>query len=464
MRICERALNHIQVIDAEGTVRICSWEYDGGVIGRLSQNTMEEIYNSEEAKLIRKMHFDKNYANCNPNACPYVANNSVDEHSIDVEEVPRLPQELYLAYENVCNYHCVTCTIPDCMNLNKDKQAELEQKYDKIDEELRKVLPYVKVLGANGQGEFFVSKHIMNLMNSWEPVADPSECWAHIETNGSLFNEKNWEKIRNLRRFNLATAITVMSFDEKSYQDLSGTKLPVSNIEENLRFVKHLRETGEIKYLELATVYQLGNFRDLPEFTRRCIEEFGADSVRLRPYEPWVDPGIDDWMRDVRNADNPYHQEFLEIMKAPIFKHPKVHDWGGGLESGLGKQIYPKAMGQFRLIERIMKIDQFADKVRNYLGSERVVVYAVTTLGRFLVNVLQNAFEIPYLLDRDHAGENYNGIRINGVTNLSNLDKDVPVIISLTTKSGDMVKEMLAFAGYEKKIIKLSELMDALEQ
>lgn len=462
MRICERALNHIQVIDAEGTVRICSWEYDGGVIGRLSQNSMEEIYNSEEARLIRKMHFEKDYSNCNPNACPYVANNCVNEHSIDVEEVPRLPQELFLAYENVCNYHCVTCTIPDCMAKNGGRQAELERKYDIIDRELRKVLPYVKVIGANGQGEFFVSKHIMNLMNNWEPLADPSECAASIETNGSLFNEANWNKIKNLRRFNVSTAITVMSFEEEAYQELSGTKLPVSNIINNLMFVKHLRETGEIKYFEIATVYQLGNFRQLPEFARRCVEEFGADYVRLRPYEPWVDPGLDDWMRDVRNADNPYHREFLEVMKDPIFKHPKVHDWGGGLESGLGKQIYPKAMGQFRLMERILNIDSFSEKVKDYLETDRVVVYAATTAGRMLVSVLKGEMEIPYLLDRDQAGRSYNGIEIKGVTNLEELDKDIPVIISLTTKSGDMVREMLEFAGYRRKIVKLSEMLESI--
>lgn len=460
MRICGRALDYIQVMDAEGTVRICSWQYDGGIIGKLTENSMEEVYNSEEAKLIRQMHINNDYSNCDPNACPYVANNTVDEHSVDIDEIPHLPRALFLAYENVCNYHCVTCNIPECMERNRGQS--LEEKYNRIDRELRKILPYVKSLGANGQGEFFVSKHIMRLMQEWAPEYPPEECVVGIETNGSLFDEKHWKQIDNLSRFNVCVAITVMSFEEEAYQKLSGTSLPASNIIDNLRFVKSLREAGVIKRLELATVYQEGNFRELPEFARRCVEEFGADYVRLRPYEPWVDPGLDEWMRDVRNVDNPYHREFLQVMQDPIFRHPKVHDWGGGKESGLGREIYPKAMGQFRLMEKILSIDNFGEKVKAYLDSEKVMIYAMTTAGRFLANLLSHEMNIPYLMDRSQSGRMYHHIPIMGITSFDSLDKDLPVIISLTTKSAEMVKHMLQRAGYGRKIVTLTEMLEQL--
>ena len=452
MKICERALNFTQIINADGDVRLCGWQCDGGVIGNLHEASMEEIYNSEEAKLIREKHFYKDYSNCNPNTCPYVANGNVDEHSLDVDEVPRLPQELHLAYENVCNYHCVTCTIPSCMENNRERQDVLEKKYNHIDDEIKKVLPAVKTLGANGQGEFFVSKHIMGLMQNWEPNYPVEDCSALIETNGSLFNEKNWRKVDNLGRFNLNVIITVMSFEEEVYQYISGTKLPVSNIINNLHFVKELRQRGIINHLQIGTVYQKDNFRTLPEFTRRCIEEFGADYVRLRPYEPWVDPGLDDWMKDVRNADNPYHGDFLQIMKHDIFKHPKVHDWGGGKESGLGKAIYPKSMSQFRLMDRILCINDFSDKV---------MIYAMTPVGRFLAKILSKDMRIPYLMDRGQSGQMYQNIPIMGVSKFDSLDKDLPVIVTLTTKSAIMVKEMLKRAGY-KKILTIDELMNLI--
>ena len=456
MKICERALNCLQVTDCEGTVRICGWLYDGGVIGQLTKNSFEELYQSTEAQLIRQMHIEGDYSNCNPNTCPYRANND-HSNEVEINEIPRVPTQLALAYENVCNYHCVTCTIPDCMQRNR--HIDLEAKYNRIDRELEKILPHIKSLSANGLGEFFASPHIMNLMQHWQPLAPVEECSAVIETNGSLFNAKNWQKVNNLGRLHLTVIITVMSFEEETYQQLSGTSLPVANIIDNLHFVKSLREQGIINYLELATVYQGGNFRQLPEFTRRCLEEFGADYVRLRPYEPWVDPGIDEWLRDVRNADNPYHAEFLEVMRDPIFQHPRVHDWGGGQESGLGKEAYPKLRQQFYDMEHMLAQDDLADRVKRYLGSERVTIYGMNTSGRLLLNLLDRELQIPYVMDRGQAGTTYRGKQIYWVDAATQLERDLPVIVTLRPQTTAAVIKLLRQAGYSKQIVPLAEIL-----
>lgn len=457
MRICSRAVNVNQIMDADGTVRICSWLYDGGIIGRLSDNTMEEVYNSPEAKLIRDMHARGDYSNCNPNACPYVANNDTEKHRIEIDSIPRLPESLFLAYENVCNYKCITCTIPGCME--KGNREELEKKYEKIDSELQKILPYVRHLSANGQGELFASRHILKLLSEWKPLSDPSKCSVSLESNGSLFDEEHWRQIENLGRFRLNVTITVMSFEEEVYQRLSGTSLPVSRVIDNLHFVRSLRENGVVNHFEIATVYQEGNFRTLPAFTKRCLEEFKTDHVRLRPFEPWVDPGIDEWLMDVRNADNPFHKEFLKVMEDPVFKDSRVYDWGGGRESGLGKSIYPRAMGQYRLMEKILSDGDFSSKVRKIIDSESIVVYGLTTLGRFLVKEFDAVFEIPYLLDRNQAGGIYAGKNIYWASDLERLDKKGAVVIALINDTVNFVRMLLKNAGYEK-VFSIKELVD----
>lgn len=229
-------MEFVQVINDRGDVRLCSWQNDGGVIGNLTEQSMEEIFHSTEANLIRERHINKDYSNCNPNACPYVANNDVESNSVEIDEIPQFPTALYLAYENICNYHCVMCTIPDCI-----KGADLkkrEENLNKIDSELRKVLPYVKKISANGLGEVFSSKHILQLLSEWKPVANPSECETFIETNGSMFTPQNWKKIENLGHYHLTVTVTVLSFDEPTYQELSGTTLPIQTIVDNLNFLK----------------------------------------------------------------------------------------------------------------------------------------------------------------------------------------------------------------------------------
>lgn len=454
-KLCRDAIEFVQVINDDGEVRLCSWQKDGGVIGRLSEKSMKEIYNSKEAQLIKERHAAGDYSNCNPNACPHVANNSVDENCIEVEDFPEYPPALFLAYENVCNYKCVMCTIPDCMA--KEKYEEREKKLDKIDAEVIKVLPYVKKLSAHGLGELFASKHIMKVLSEWKPITPAEECSVDLETNGSLFNEKNWEKISNLGQYKLNVYITVLSFKEDVYQELSGTSLPIANLIANLHFVKKLREEGIINHLAIATVYQQKNFRELPEFARRCIEEFGADYVRLRPFEPWREPDMQDWFKDVRNEYHPDHAEFIEMMKDPIFKHPKVHDWGGGNVSGLGPEPYPWTRARFRLIEQIMCNDTFIERVKSKINTEKIIVYGMHIVGRTIAAHLKDDYKIPYCIDRGMNGRFYKDIPIYGVNNLENLDREATVIVSLD-RNEDAVISLMKKEGY-RNVVSIKELV-----
>ena len=65
------------------------------------------------------------------------------------------------------------CGISDRM-----KQADAlirESKLDRIDNEIKKALPYVKHISANGLGELFTSRHILKLLSEWTPVSESSE-------------------------------------------------------------------------------------------------------------------------------------------------------------------------------------------------------------------------------------------------------------------------------------------------
>lgn len=455
MRICNRAINFVQIINEDGAVRLCSWLHDGGVIGHLTKNSLEEIYHSEEARLIQDMHCDGDHSNCNPNQCPYVANNDFKDAEIEIDQVPQFPESLYLAYENVCNYKCVMCDIPNCM-AKADAKVN-EEKYNKIDEELRKALPYVKHLSANGLGELFVSRHTLKLLSEWKPLDDPSEVSVTLETNGALFDEEHWKQISNLGKYHLSVCITVLSFEDEVYRELSGTRQPVSKLEDNLRFVKSLREQGVINYLELATVYQDKNFRTLPEFAKRCIEEFGADYVRLRPFDPWGEVGMKEWMMDVRNVYNPLHKEFLEVMKDPYLKHPKVHDWGGGNESGLGPEPYVKTRTMYALIDRIFSDEGFIDRLKEKSGGKKIAVYGMTSVGRALASRLKNEDLLAYCIDRKMDGMEYLELPIYGTNHFEDIKKDVAVVIALHW-SEDVIKTMLQRAGYENAILKIRDL------
>ena len=282
MKMCRQFMNFMKVSGIEGMINLCCW-MKNPIIGRLSENTFDEIWNSDKAKYLREKISQQDYQSvCNFDACPYLFNDNHNDFSkvplIEVDDIHKFMHRVYMGFETTCNYQCTACFARKRQEFQaKLPPQELEQRYQDIKEKLKEILPHARRIDGNGCGELFASKHTMELMANWKPLAPKNQCSAGIETNGSLFNEKNWKKIENLGQYNLSVELTVMSFNEPTYQILSGTKLPIENLENNLRFVKSLREKNIVNHFIIATVVQQRNFREMPEFCHRCIEEFVED-------------------------------------------------------------------------------------------------------------------------------------------------------------------------------------------
>ena len=447
MRLCERALNFLQIIDYKGTVRLCGWIMNNE-IGSLSDQSMLDIWNGEKAWAIRNKLIREDYSDCVVDGCPFCAMDMHDEHFAEIDELPEYPTDLYLAYEETCNYACTSCTTPEVMR--GANRAELEEGYRNIEEKLKDILPHVNHISANGRGELFASPHILKLLSEWKPLSPEPECRVSLETNGSLFDEKHWKQIEKLGKYNLRVAITIMSFDEKAYQYLSGTKLPVSRIEDNLRFVKSLREKGVIDHIELATVYQERNFRFLPEFTKRCIEEFGADEVRLRPYMPWGSrsPEIE-WFYDIRNPAHPYYMEFVEIMKDPIFKHPKVSEWGGGRNSNANRYApWDKPKKKEILIGEALDASSVIERIPVEYR-KKILLYGLSDAAKVLTDRLRQIGIVPMaILDKSGMAGEYEGIPVVKPASYTGDKQGVSVIVTVWNGYRD-IREYLTECGYE---------------
>lgn len=454
MKICRQAL-YAQVIDEKGTVRACGWA-GYYILGNLIESSMHEIYHSEAANRFHKSLIDKTYDYCNKENCPYMANGTLEEQLVEIDEIPYYPEILSLAYEKRCNYNCTCC-------ISKNNTFIEEDNRKKIETELLKVIPHVKILSANGLGELFVSDSILEVISKWTPI-DRENAEFEIETNGSLFNETNWKKIENVGKYPLKVFLTVHSFDEAAYQLLSGTNLKIEVIENNLRFVKQLREKNVINYLEIATVVQERNFRTLPEFVDRCINEFGADKVRLRRFLPEkaMDENIE-WFFDIRNPLHPYHKEYINIMKNPIFKDPKVFIWTGDHLSNRG-DIPSKA--NYSVMKSLFLIDDIGNKICSKIrekGYNSFVLYAISDVGKALIKVLSDTnIKIPYMYDRNTNITEWEGLEVIKPLQ-ENIEKESnPIIISLIARNSE-ISENLVDLGFKGEILSLQDIIIEIE-
>ncbi|MCM1424844.1 MAG: SPASM domain-containing protein, partial [bacterium] len=223
-KMCKRGRNWVQVYTSDGIVRECSWLEEAGKIGSLLENSLSEIYHGEKARRLRERLADQDYSSCKKDSCPYLMTGEIKDMQVEMGEIPEYPEELRIAFESACNYRCISCTV---CKVDKDKTREqIEHNYDIIESRLREAMPHVKSIGANGYGELFCSKRILRLLSEWKPLAPAEECEAWLETNGSLFDAEHWKQIENLGNYFLGVTLTVMSFNEPTYQRLSGVNYP----------------------------------------------------------------------------------------------------------------------------------------------------------------------------------------------------------------------------------------------
>ena len=449
----------MQVLNAQGDIRGCSWMQEC-YLGNIIENDIPTIMHGEKAQEVRRTLLDGTYANCRVDNCPYLANGVIESQLVELDRIPDYPEMLYLAYEGVCNYNCTCCTSHQHMKDTKIHDYSLA--YDKLEERLKDILPYVKHIDAHGRGELFVSKRILKLLSEWKPLAPVNEISVGLETNGSLFDEQHWKQIENLGQYNCTVSITVMSFNEMVYQHLSGTRLPILNIENNLRFVKKLREKGIINFLELATVLQ--NFREMPEFTQKCIEEFGADCVRIRPIFPGgeYDWNIQ-WFMDVRNPKHPYYEQYRKVMENPIFKHPKVILWSGDFDSPLGEHpgIRLKKINDTREeIENTVKFmlnqKDFIKEIKKCFETNIISLYGAGMFGKLFVQLARDEIHIMKIYDQYSDMEEYEGIPI--VRPLTFEEKSKNEVIIITVFDGyEEIRNELEKKGFRGNIVNLHE-------
>ena len=463
-KICTRGKDWIQVFNSDGMVRLCSWTGEDGHIGSLLDHSMPELFHGEKAEKLRGKLIHQDYSSCSIDDCPFLMT-GIEKYQVDFEGLPEYPQQLYLAFENVCNYRCPSCTI-HCMDEGKERQ-QIERNYDIIESRLKEALPHAKIIGANGQGELFCCKRTMRLLSEWEPLAPKEECQVWLETNGSLFDEEHWKQIENIGKYYVRVAITVMSFDQAIYERLSGAKYPISKIEDNLRFVKSLREKNIINYLELATVVQAENFREMPEFARRCVEEFGADRVRLRPYANWgAQNSMEEFFMDIRNPMHPYYQEYKEVMRHPNLSHPKVDDESGGNDSfGTRTVPYEGDSLKWRLLTYVLwNRDKVLESIECKCAGKEIILYGRGNFTAVLLPKMKERGLTPVcIVDSYYETGEYEGIPLWNTCDIAEIRTEAAVAIVTPVTGFSAIKRNLMSAGVCQEVLPIWELTDIKE-
>jgi len=362
---CDKPWTRMEIYQG-GFAALCCFGWLPLAAGRLTVQSMEEIWNSELAVALRRSILDGSFRFCSKIHCQFIAGRSlprrsgpippaspcgateatkpwVEVNSLDYpERLAHGPQTVRVCYDRTCNLAC-----PQCRNsfyvATREEQASFDRTYLPI---MLRAAQDAQMVGMNGSGDPFVSNHCRHLLSLLKRNQFPRlKFW--FTTNGQLVNE------RTFREFDLYGRVgwIQVSIDAARPETYAIVRRggDFRRLLANLALLDGLRiSRGEKFKLELWFVVSSMNFREMPEFVQMG-RKFHADSIVFNRIRNWGHLSLDKFEKlNVADPSHPEHQDFLGVMQSPELSDPIVDcgsvtpfrrsRWGGD-EKGFGRPV-----------------------------------------------------------------------------------------------------------------------------
>jgi Iron-sulfur cluster-binding domain len=323
-RICRLPFSRFD-IGPTGDVLMCCGHWLPTNIGNFMTGTVEEVLNSPTAQRIRASMLDGSFKYCNHLECgamvqdtlPFqdqvgepALRSAIDDGKLTLDGV----DEILFAFDQTCNLSCPSCRTQRII----EKPSENEAKADAVERNLVPLLPTLKTLFINPAGELWSSKPSRRLLELVNRETSP-DLWLEIISNGTLFSDNEWQKFPNIHDMVRSVRISVDGCTKPTFETLRRR----ANFEvfcKNMEFLGKLRAQGSLPELKFSFTYQLGNFREMRDFVF-FARRFNCDFVIFERLQNLGTFTNDEYRaRAVHLTDHPLHQEFLSIVRDPIFR------------------------------------------------------------------------------------------------------------------------------------------------
>lgn len=312
-QICLHPFRSIEVYDTGETS--CCWcpflvkKYS---FGNIFNQTFDEIWNGEKAKIFRQDVLDGKYTWCDLDMCKTDGSLSYyTENPEDVSIESPYPLSVNFAIDRSCNLKCVMCRDNiDCNN------TEIVNKLDSlIDRTFIPMLKNAKLVHPCSLGEVFISKHSQKLIKTaTEKYPDLSFC---IYSNGMFCDEEHIAKLGLSNRID-RLLISVHAATKKTYNKIVRGG-DFDRVMKNVEWAAKEQAEGRIGVVNLNYVVSSLNYQDMAEFAKIAKRlNISASFWELRSW------GTSDMSRNVEqyaifNENHPEHDKLVEVLKDPIF-------------------------------------------------------------------------------------------------------------------------------------------------
>ncbi len=326
---CEQPFTRLE-IGTDGETFTCCPSWLPKPIGNLATQSFDDVWNSKAAEEIRASIHDGSFRFCRQDLCPRLMTEDMPKDKITRTDLLSLiqsgatkleqrPERVNCCYDRSCNLSCPSCRIE--LILHKRGSAEFMQA-EAIQNQILSELPSLEWLEITGSGDPFASPLFFDLLKTIN-AKDYPKLKIFLHTNGTLWNEQNWQEIAGIQSAVKKVEISIDAATEETYSlNRRGGKF--SSLLKNLKLIAKLRETGPITDLKISFVVQQNNFHEMDQFIALGLE-LNVDRIYFSKLDQWGTFTADEFQaRAVHLPEHPDHGKFLQALRSPNLRNPKV--------------------------------------------------------------------------------------------------------------------------------------------
>ena len=329
-KFCSRPFDFFEAQDlGEGKVFVCCPTWLNISVGKLTEQSVHEAFNSKANQEIRKSILDGNIKYCNHKLCPVIQNDTLDNSNaikeprhrkiIDNYQIKDLtPIEYNLCYDPSCNLSCPSCRINKVYLTEGpiyERKIIIQQKI--INEVFGEPHERKCTINVTGSGDPFGSKIFRDLLFGIDGSKYPN-VKINLQTNGVMFTPKYWQNIHKIHDNINNVLVSLDAATEETYDIVRrGGSWPV--LMQNLKNLSELKQQGKIKFLRLDFVVQKNNYKEMVDFVKIC-KKFKVHECYFSLISDWGTWPVEEYKKQaIWKKDHEEFNNFIEVMKNKIF-------------------------------------------------------------------------------------------------------------------------------------------------
>jgi organic radical activating enzyme len=292
--------------------------------------TIEEQWNSEEFRDIRKSLFDGSFKYCDKTTCPYLSgilnknkghrqggiiekkdfNKWVKNYDETTGIINTGPEIVQFAFDRSCNFSCPSCRlevyIADSVKI-KSVQATIEEIETTYSND-------IKVIYITGSGDPFISVSFRKFLRDFHPNKYPKLEKIHLHTNASMWTEEMWNSMKNIHPYVKGCEISIDAATKETYENYTRIGGDWNKLINNLKFISTI---PTLKFVRTSFVVQACNYHEMYDFVKLIKGIFGDKAViyfgKIVNWGTFSDGEYK--LRKIWDESHPDHENFKKELK-----------------------------------------------------------------------------------------------------------------------------------------------------